>query len=805
MVIRYKQSLDYGLLALLGLAPAISLAAHFLLKLLQTWQGWLVAFLGLGGLGIGLAYLSLTYLIRPTMMHQPAKTRLILVALSLALSTLFIAFDRPGSQPLSWIEAAGAQPGQSTALFDQTAWGEHHTGLEIHATTNDDPQWLSQIETGLPPLIRQFGGGLQVALTQPEWAVLDEQGQVRQGGDGVEVRFVVERQDRREIVQQAILNLQARPEQRGWQRVEVSLPAGNQRLRIEAWPGPPGSNNWYDRVWVSVKGNEAWIDNIIKFADWLSMGLPLYFSGLAILMLSQAPEQVKKALLIFVVNVEPKIAPILYRVWGKATSHLPSTKSRFVLILITYIAIWSVANWPALKQAWWYQDDFSFSENGPISTIYHGLDIGRPIASLWFLTYLIDIAEKESYPGNILLRFVQGIIHCLAAFVAALLIWKQTKRWAAFLAVLPFLLWPFNGEAVLWRAAGFYPIAALLSLSGIYAIRYNYPAIGVLALILAMLTTQSAALAGLVVWIITWSLIFLQRKSWPGRQLRFETTYVLAGYIVGGLLSYIIAQHFELVQAHRTVFTSDLGDKLAFLFELNHLFIASDHYPAWLTTLHTILLSGAVILIATRGHQMGWSIHQISLPILGLAATFVTPFLTLLMVAESWPSWRVMYLAPFLITGAWILWDQVVGAWRVGAVVVVGLLCLILIGYVNIARVSASEYVEVFQADLGVLHQMERYVSQQRVMDNQVYVATSPGFVRRWNLHGIKYMHGDSKLSAYLKSWTAHPFVRRFSRLQPTEVITVKNACLAQCLLTKDREPFQSFKLQNSGTLCFCP
>ena len=300
MTIRAKQSLDYGLLALLGLALAISLAAHFL----NTLPTWPVALLELGGVGLGLAYLSETYLIRPTMMHQPAKTRLILVTLSLALSTLFIAFDRPGSQPLAWIEAAGMQPGKPAVPFDQTAWGKQHTGFEIHATTDDDPQWLSQIETGLPPLISRFGGAVQVVLTQPEWAVFDEQGQVYQGGDGVEVRFVVERQGRREIVQQATLNLQARPEQRGWQRVEVPLPAGAQRLRIEAWAG---SNNWYDRVWVSLERTEARVDHIIRLADWLSLGLLIYLSGALVIIFLKAPWPVKKCVLIFAVNVVPML------------------------------------------------------------------------------------------------------------------------------------------------------------------------------------------------------------------------------------------------------------------------------------------------------------------------------------------------------------------------------------------------------------------------------------------------------------------------------------------------------------------
>jgi hypothetical protein len=167
------------------------------------------------------------------------------------------------------------------------AWDEHYSGFEIHATENKDPQWVWHVYTDLPQTVKQFGGTLRLRITQPERAVFDEQGQVHEGGDGVEMRFIVDRNGNRETVQQVALNLHADPEQRDWQPVKVPIPTGSQRLHIEALSGPPGSNNWNDWVWISVERVRVPFERIIRFIDWFSIGLLVYLSGLALLMLSR--------------------------------------------------------------------------------------------------------------------------------------------------------------------------------------------------------------------------------------------------------------------------------------------------------------------------------------------------------------------------------------------------------------------------------------------------------------------------------------------------------------------------------------
>jgi hypothetical protein len=320
-----------------------------------------------------------------------------------------------------------------------------------------------------------------------------------------------------------------------------------------------------------------------------------------------------------------------------------------------------------------------------------------------------------------------------------------------------------------------------------------------------MLINQSAAFSGLVVWLLTFSLISLKKTSSLKKQLGSEAIFVLTGYLMGGLLSYIIAR-LNPLPYERIALTADYLGKLSYLVKLNYLFIVwPGYYPNWLVGLHITVLLGSVAFVVGRAPQMGWSFQQALLSVFFLMTAFVAPYIAVLLVSENWPTWRVMYLAPFLMAGTWNLLDQAISINKVGLFDSVGLLSLILVGYIGIAQVNASEYVKVFEADLHMLRQMENYVIQQHIVGAQVFVAIWPDFDRGSNPYGVKYMFGFSKLSAFLVNWSNYSFIRRFSWLKPTEDTAVKKECLTQCELTKEGKVFQFFKLQNSGALCVCP
>jgi hypothetical protein len=268
-----------GLSAVFGPAIVVSIAAHVQVYRVYTWPEWLIALLILSGLAIGLVYLIMKRLICAATVRS-LHAQLILLLMCLVVSGLFVVVEWFLPKPLLWRSGVGTQPQPPLASLDRKAWDERHRAIELHATANDEPQWTSLTHSDLPRLIKRFGGTIRFLVTQPEWAVFDEQRQIYKGGDGVEVRFMVQQNGEQRIIQQLNLNLHVHPEQRRWQLVQLSVPSNIQNLAIEALPGPPGSNNWYDRVWVSVGEDAAYITSLARLADWLSFALFMYLVGI---------------------------------------------------------------------------------------------------------------------------------------------------------------------------------------------------------------------------------------------------------------------------------------------------------------------------------------------------------------------------------------------------------------------------------------------------------------------------------------------------------------------------------------------
>lgn len=482
----------------------------------------------------------------------------------------------------------------------------------------------------------------------------------------------------------------------------------------------------------------------------------------------------------------------------------------FPSIFILYFLLWSYSNWPALRQPWWYMDDYFYQE-GIMSykqnLIRYTLANGRPIQTLWFFTFWLD-ATPCCGVQNMILRLIQGMFHSLTALFAAFLFWRGAKHWQGFVSVLPFLLWPFNGEAVLWRSVGFYPLAALLGLMGICIIRYSYEKspcrslAGSSILLIAMLTNQAAAFSGLVVWLLLYSLVALEKARFPYKRLLYEGLFVFLGYITGYVLGYYIAQLFG---SGRAVLASSFTDKFFYLCTLNRLFITwPDKYPECLAVLHVLLILGAVVFVIGRGLQGMWPVRRALLAILFLLTALVTPYVTLLVVSEDWPAWRVMYLAPFLITGSWNLWDRSLKSLKLGTCIPMVLFGLVLTWYVVMSRINSAEYVRVFEEDIKALRSMESYCEQENI-DGRVIVATRPLFLRTWNTYGVRYWHADSKLSVFLQDWTAHAFIRVYSWLEPVKDETLQGECVELCKHASRAGSFQLYKIRDNAVLCVCP
>jgi hypothetical protein len=489
------------------------------------------------------------------------------------------------------------------------------------------------------------------------------------------------------------------------------------------------------------------------------------------------------------------------------TRSVTGNKTSPGIAFFLFLILWSFGNWPALKQAWLFQDDYPRITEISEST-RAALDNGRPFEILWFLTFNLERRPDWQF-YNIALRFFQGIIHCLAATIAAFLIWKQSQRWIALASVLPFLLWPFNGEAVLWRMAGEYPIAAFLSILGVYLLglenrfaRLN-KLLATVLICIAVWANQLAAFAGFVVWLV---LIGLNAANDNRLSLKNQLTqffYLASGYIIGGCVSLLIIHRFE-VYGDRSRLATDLLNQLSYLFELDQSFIfSSSFYPLWLIWLHGSLLVGSLALFGWNAYQQKRPWKSLVLPILIFVILLAIPYTPVLLLEENWPAWRIMYLAPFIFVVAINLMD--IGSYtrpilRWAAPVWLGIM---VIGYLPLARVNSSEYVDVFQKDLGVLHQIEATAADWGI--DQVAVAAYPDYIYDWNPYQVKYMNAESKLSVYLIDYTWNTFLPLFSTLPAATEEPILKECVATCTASMRDHTFEFYKLDQSNTMCVCP
>jgi hypothetical protein len=410
---------------------------------------------------------------------------------------------------------------------------------------------------------------------------------------------------------------------------------------------------------------------------------------------------------------------------------------------------------------------------------------------------------------NIAMRFIQGGFHSLAASLAAFVVWKDTHHRSAFFGFLPFALWPFNAEAVMWRTAGGYPVAALLSVLAVVLVRRQgkyqavYRLLGAVFIAMAVLFQQVAAVAGPILWFMIVCL-HLVRERQPLEFLGIkQLAYLVSGGITGGLISAVIARHYNAVTG-RFVVATNLWDRLSYITNLNVRFFSwPDFYPAWLAWAHVALLAVAFVLVlATLLNRNRTFSALLSISFICFA-TFVFPFAPLLIVAESWPSFRVMYMAPLILSVAWLTVMQL----RVSSIfhaLAAGLFCVVLLGYVQIAWQNSAEYPYVFEADLQTLKGLSETANRENVKN--IFVVTSPEFpLTDWNPYHVKYMHADSKISAFLVDFSADSFIYLFSSLKPTHDAGVQAVCFSFCRTASYDRNSKIDIVEAGSTLCVCP
>lgn len=487
------------------------------------------------------------------------------------------------------------------------------------------------------------------------------------------------------------------------------------------------------------------------------------------------------------------------------------TSSRSLIFLfVGYFCVWVAANWPALHSPWWHTDDFARAN---VFDVAHSLQQGRPVEALVASLLWIEHANGGGWwnPG---FRLLQVAFHAGNAVLIALAFQPIVKRRLALAAALFFLLWPFQGEAVLWRAAMSYPVAACVSLGGFHLLRKQRFAVRLLGaglILIAVLTNQLAALAAIVVWVNVQAFYLLQQNRLAPR-LRQEGILLAAAYSGGALISLLFIRTM-LAAAGRAALPTSFADKVHFWLELNRQYLASPNYPPFLTILQIALVGAALLAVAIAWWRKRITFGQAGAAIGLLALLSCLPYTTVFLVAESAPAWRILYLAPFVSMGAWLILQQLLSESRPVQITLGAVLALFLLIYVPMNVWNAADYVTVFNADRATLHTIETFAAAQQPAIQQVVVATFPHYRRAWDLYGVNYMHYDSKQSAFLRDWSAIAFIAWFSRLSPMPAADNPwqqagepvQQCVDLCWLDQEQQPWQLIPMGDQPILCVCP
>jgi hypothetical protein len=482
----------------------------------------------------------------------------------------------------------------------------------------------------------------------------------------------------------------------------------------------------------------------------------------------------------------------------------------FAVLALLYV----VAFLPALRHAWWFRDDYLVGELSADDLRRTAYSTGRPVYGLLFRTIALD-NRADAVTANVLLRLGRALLHVTACWVLALLLWRKLRApRVACLATLPFLLWFLNPDAVLARLGAGYPLAVLLTLTALLSAecghRFGWGQVAAIPLAaLAVLSNQAAAMGGVVVWVLLPALEAAAGRRPDVRLALRQGLPLLLGLLLGAYLSVRCIHHFpETAAPDRQGFATDWRAKMVFWWDLQQCFFL---YPRERFGVPSSLVSRGLnaAQIALCVGSFGWLLYRGvgGRPwLLAAAATLplltVLPYFALLVVRESWPSCRAMYLAPLLLTGAAALGYQATR--RCPVPLILGGLALVVIvcGNVRLARTNAADYLETQRRDLETLEQVKAAAREQGC--RRVVLLTDE-VVRDWNPYHVHFLNADNHPSAFLIGYGAPYFVRRHSDLEVVWDLALKEQARRQIAASPRPPGFHFERLAGTDVLIVCP
>jgi hypothetical protein len=277
-----------------------------------------------------------------------------------------------------------------------------------------------------------------------------------------------------------------------------------------------------------------------------------------------------------------------------------------------------------------------------------------------------------------------------------------------------------------------------------------------------------------------------------------QAVTLLTGYLAGGVLSVLVASASGSGGLAEPVTLALLAEKPAYLGELVSRYLWRPlPYPGWLNLVRLALLVLPVAALAAASWRSAERRSERVEALLFLSAALLTPYLALMLVAESGRATRFLYLAPLVLGGAWTY--ALLLEWpRQARAIVLLLLPLLAVGSASASWQQGAGYVATFNDDLSFVPQVvarARAAGLRKVCTVQSGEASGsilrPGPPSEWRWPGT---------SAFFRHWSAPSFLDDFTDLEVDEDDASTAACASACRLPVSAPGFA----RTESLLCVC-
>lgn len=448
-------------------------------------------------------------------------------------------------------------------------------------------------------------------------------------------------------------------------------------------------------------------------------------------------------------------------------------------VLIGFLALWLGAAWPGLGEAWWWADDFLIMEWKPAELPWLNIPSGRPLSAELFRLILL-MKAPDGVLGNIWIRLGQGTLHVLSAWLVFGIFRRRISLGAAAGCALPFLLWPFNGEVVLWFGGLQHAAALFCGVLGVWMLgvsrwKWFWSAVAMMMCAMSPLHNQAHIGVPVVIWLATVWERYAGGKN-PGEgpagsakvrglDLFRESTAVLGGLLIGSIISIGYLHRYENT---RGTYADSLGEQVKVAQELIYRWVIwPEFYPWTIPALHVLFLSTAIIVLiaAAIRRRSRWESALLGWGLIGVGPLLI--LMPNLILKYQWPSFRMYYGMSIYLGVILYMIFRMTG--KRGRGYILGLVVVLIGCYAMIHREVAGEYLRNYREDVRVIGRAVTMAKEAQ--GTEILFVAPPHCGNTWNpnAHLLRYNHCGSMHSNFFIPW-AWPALLRLHAPQLTIV-----------------------------------